>query len=169
MHRAPCDPILVLDSGDVADRPVRDERRPGDERPMGEDASFPDDLVVESNTPGALTFATAGPDTRTTQLFINYVDNSVLDDQGIAPIGRVVEGMPNIEAINTEHGEAPSQSQILSQGNAYLAANFPNPDSIHQITRPRARRRCSSTATRAGGNRHRHGTLSHEKRPASSA
>jgi cyclophilin family peptidyl-prolyl cis-trans isomerase len=101
---------------------------------LWEDATIPDDPVVESNTVRTIAFATAGPDTRTTQLFINYGDNSFLDAQGFAPIGRVVDGMSNIKAINDEYGERPSQSLITSGGNAYLDADFPNLDGIVQAT-----------------------------------
>lgn len=94
-----------------------------------------DDPVVETNSRGRVTFATAGPNTRTTQLFINYADNAFLDGMGFAPIGEVIEGtMSNADAINAEYGEAPQQSRITSEGNAYLDASFPNLTTITSAT-----------------------------------
>lgn len=90
-----------------------------------------DDAVVESNLRGYVTFAkTSNPNSRTTQLFINYVDNSFLDASGFSPIGVVRSGLENVDALNAEYGEAPDQALITSQGNAYLDSNFPNLDSI---------------------------------------
>ena len=91
-----------------------------------------DDPVLESNTRGRVTFAkTSSPNSRTTQLFINLSANTSLDSQGFAPFGEVVEGgMGAVDAINDEYGEKPSQTQILSQGNSYLDANFPKLDYV---------------------------------------
>lgn len=93
--------------------------------------TIPDDPVVGSNTRGVVSFAqTSAPNSRTTQLFISYADNSFLDPMGFAPIGRVVSGMDAIDAINAEYGEMPQQSRILAEGDAYLDATFPNLDAI---------------------------------------
>ena len=90
-----------------------------------------DDSVVESNLRGTVTFAkTSAPNSRTTQLFINYGDNSNLDAMGFSPFGVVRTGIENVDTINSEYGESPDQGQITSQGNSYLDANFPNLDSI---------------------------------------
>ncbi|MBT8493418.1 MAG: peptidylprolyl isomerase [Deltaproteobacteria bacterium] len=90
-----------------------------------------DDPVVESNLRGFVTFAkTNAPNSRTTQLFINYSDNSFLDSMGFSPFGEVVTGLENVDAINDEYGEEPSQGQLASEGNSYLDDNFPNLDSI---------------------------------------
>lgn len=97
-------------------------------------APIQDDPVRESNTRRMVTFATSGPDTRTTQLFINLGDNSFLDQDGFAPIGRVVEGMPNVRAINDEYRELPQQPRIQSEGNKYLDAEFPDLDGIVTAT-----------------------------------
>jgi cyclophilin family peptidyl-prolyl cis-trans isomerase len=97
-------------------------------------ASIPDDPVVQHNTRGTLTFATAGPATRTTQLFINFGDNSRLDGMGFSPLGRVVDGMDVVDRIYAGYGEQPDQGQIQAQGNAYLRSRFPQLDSIAHAT-----------------------------------
>ncbi|GAB5442478.1 MAG: peptidylprolyl isomerase [Fuerstiella sp.] len=97
------------------------------------EAKIADDPVVASNLRGYITFATAGPGTRTTQLFINLVDNQRLDEMGFAPFGRVVEGMEVVDKITAEYGGAPSQDAIQAQGNAYLKENFPNMDYIKSV------------------------------------
>ncbi|MEN0067201.1 MAG: peptidylprolyl isomerase [Myxococcota bacterium] len=94
-----------------------------------------DDPVIESNVARTITFAaTALPNSRTTQVFINYGDNSSLDDQGFAPFGRVAEGMRNVRSINAEYGQDPDQTRIRNEGNAYLDAEFPNLDGIVSAT-----------------------------------
>lgn len=89
-----------------------------------------DDPVLQSNTRGIVTFATAGRNTRTTQLFINLADNPRLDNMGFAPIGRVVRGMDSVESIDSRYGEAPQQPRIEGEGEAYLSREFPNLDKI---------------------------------------
>ena len=89
-------------------------------------ARIPPDPVRESNTRGMVSYAMAGsPDTRTTQIFINFGNNSFLDASEFAPFGRVVSGMNVVDDIYSGHGEQPQQPQIQTQGNAYLNANFP--------------------------------------------
>jgi peptidyl-prolyl cis-trans isomerase A (cyclophilin A) len=93
---------------------------------------IPDDPVKRSNQRGFITFATSGPHSRTTQLFINYADNSNLDGKGFAPFGEVVEGMDVVDKLNQEYGGEPSnhQPEIQEQGNAFLDKRFPNLDGI---------------------------------------
>jgi len=90
------------------------------------ETAIADDPVVGSNTRGMVTFATAGPNTRTTQLFINTKKNSFLDKQGFSPIGEIISGMEFVDQINDEYREEPDQGMIESAGNAYLEKNFPN-------------------------------------------
>ncbi|MBX3179781.1 MAG: peptidylprolyl isomerase [Candidatus Hydrogenedentes bacterium] len=93
-------------------------------------ANLRDDPVRKSNQRGKITFATSGPNSRTTQLFINYGDNANLDGMGFSPFGEVVAGMENVEKINAEYGEQPRQDRITSQGTRYLRDEFPNLDFI---------------------------------------
>lgn len=89
-----------------------------------------DDPVTQTNRRGYITFATAGPNSRTTQVFINFKDNSFLDDQGFAPFGEVIDGMQNVDAIYSAYGESPDQGAIQNSGNEYLKASFPNLDYV---------------------------------------
>ena len=102
-----------------------------------EKAEIKDDPVAQSNLKGFITFAAANePNTRTTQVFINLVDNSRLDSSRFAPFGKVTEGMNVVEALNTEYGEGapegagPDQEQLGKLGKPYLDKGWPNLDSI---------------------------------------
>lgn len=95
------------------------------------DVKIDDDPVKASNERGAITFAaSSAPNSRTTHMFINFVDNARLDGLGFAPIGKVVSGMENVDQIYAGDGERPDQDQIKEDGNAYLAKEFPNLDYI---------------------------------------
>jgi peptidyl-prolyl cis-trans isomerase A (cyclophilin A) len=104
------------------------------------EARIKDDPVKQSNGRGTITFATAGPNTRTTQVFINFADNSRLDSQGFAPFGKVVSGMNAVDALYSDYGEGapngrgPSQERIQREGNAYLTHDFANMDYIKKAT-----------------------------------
>lgn len=104
------------------------------------DASIPDDPVKQSNTRGMITFATAGPNTRTTQVFINFANNANLDGMGFAPFGQVISGMDVVDRINAEYGEGaprgrgPEQGRLQMDGNAYLAKSFPRMDYVKKAT-----------------------------------
>ena len=95
-----------------------------------------DPMGVQSNKKGFLTFAMAGPNTRTTQLFINFADNSRLDGMGFTPIAKVVSGMEVVEKLYNGYGEGaprgmgPEQNRIQDEGNAYLKKDFPKLDYI---------------------------------------
>lgn len=103
-------------------------------------ARMSDDPVIESNAKGTITFATSGPNSRTSQVFINLADNPRLDQMGFAPFGKVVEGMNVVESLysgygeGAPHGNGPDQSRIQSMGNKYLDASFPNLDGIKKAT-----------------------------------
>jgi peptidyl-prolyl cis-trans isomerase A (cyclophilin A) len=97
-------------------------------------ANIKDDPVTQSNKPTTLTFATAGPHTRTTQLFINFGNNAGLDAQGFAPFGVVTSGMDVVQQIYSGYGESPDQGAITSKGKAYLDKAFPKLDSIKSAT-----------------------------------
>ena len=104
-------------------------------------SNLPDDPVKWSNIKGTVTFATAGPNTRSTQVFINLRNNASLDSQGFAPFGKVVEGMNAIEILYSVYGDMPAMggngpdpSKIETQGNQYVVANFPRLDYIKKAT-----------------------------------
>jgi peptidyl-prolyl cis-trans isomerase A (cyclophilin A) len=98
-------------------------------------ARLQDDPVKQSNRAGYISFAAESrPNTRGTQVFINFVDNVRLDKIGFAPFGRVVEGMDVVLKINAQHREEPDQALIESQGNAYLNRVFPALDFIKAAT-----------------------------------
>ena len=99
-------------------------------------ARIKDDTVTQSNRRGYITFAMAGPDTRTSQLFINFGDNSGLDKQGFSPFGKVAKGMNVVDSLYNQYGGKPgdAQGQIQAEGNAFLEKNFPNLDFIKSAT-----------------------------------
>jgi peptidyl-prolyl cis-trans isomerase A (cyclophilin A) len=104
------------------------------------EARIPDDAVKQSNKRGYITFATAGPNTRTTQVFINFGDNAGLDRQGFSPFGQVTTGMNVVDSLNSEYGEGaprgrgPDQGRLQQEGNAYLAKDFSRMDFVKKAT-----------------------------------
>jgi len=103
-------------------------------------APLKDDPVKQSNRRGFVTFATAGPNTRTTQLFINFGNNTNLDPMGFAPFGEVTSGMDVVDKIYNGYGEGaprgkgPDQGRLQSEGNVYLNKDFPRLDYIKSAT-----------------------------------
>jgi peptidyl-prolyl cis-trans isomerase A (cyclophilin A) len=96
-----------------------------------ESARLRDDPVTQTNARGRVTFATAGPGTRTTQLFINLKDNRGLDGMGFAPFGEVAPaGMSVVDGIYAGYGELPDQGRITAEGNRYLESQFPRLDYV---------------------------------------
>jgi peptidyl-prolyl cis-trans isomerase A (cyclophilin A) len=95
-----------------------------------------DDPVVQSNLRGFVSFATGGPNTRTTQVFVNLADNARLDKTGFSPFAKVSEGMEVVDQLYSGYGECaprgagPDQGEIEKQGNQYLIDHFPRLDYI---------------------------------------
>jgi peptidyl-prolyl cis-trans isomerase A (cyclophilin A) len=104
------------------------------------DAKIADDPVKQSNTRGMVTFATGGPNSRTSQVFINTGSTPALDGQGFSPFGKVTEGMEVVDALYADYGEGaprgagPNQMRIQSEGNKYLNEFFPKLDYIKKAS-----------------------------------
>jgi cyclophilin family peptidyl-prolyl cis-trans isomerase len=107
---------------------------PGDPAvaPYWIDNAIPDDPVATSNVRGTVAFAMTGPDTRTTQVYINLADNERLDGQGFAPFGRVIEGMNVVDRLYAGYDESAGggvrggkQGRIIGEGNAHLDREYP--------------------------------------------
>ena len=108
---------------------------------LWQNTSLRDDPVAQPNSRGMVTYATAGPNTRTTQIFINLKDNrQSLDRTGFAPFGKVTAGMDVVDSFYNSYGDmppsgqGPDPSQIQLQGNAYLDSRFPRLDYIKKAT-----------------------------------
>ena len=99
-----------------------------------------DDPVVQSNMRGFVSYAMGGANTRTTQVFVNYGDNSRLDEMGFSPFGQVVEGMDVVDQLYSGYGDGPprgrgpNQGVLQTRGNEYLSESFPNLDFVRQAT-----------------------------------
>jgi homoserine O-acetyltransferase len=116
---------------------------PGDPRvaAVWRDQAMADDPVRQSNTRGTVSYAMTGPGARTTQLFVNLDDNSRLDAEGFAPVGRVVEGMQVVDSLYAGYGESAGggmrggkQGPVFAGGNAYLDREFPKLDKLLKAT-----------------------------------
>jgi peptidyl-prolyl cis-trans isomerase A (cyclophilin A) len=100
-----------------------------------ESATIPDEPVKQGNTRGTITFAkTSAPNSRTTQVFINFKDNSGLNRTGFAPFGKIISGMDVVDKIYSVYGERPEQARIQTEGTAYLTKSFPKLDYIKKAT-----------------------------------
>jgi peptidyl-prolyl cis-trans isomerase A (cyclophilin A) len=101
-------------------------------------APLDDDPIRESNVRGTVSYAMTGPNSRTTQVFINLGENSRLDAQGFAPFGRIVSGMEVVESLYSGYGEGaprgagPDQLRVMEEGSAYLQREFPQLDFIRR-------------------------------------
>ena len=104
------------------------------------EAQLKDDPVKQSNKRGYITYAMAGPNTRTSQVFINFGDNARLDGMGFASFGQVSSGMNVVDQLYSDYGEGapsgrgPNQGRMQSEGNAYLTKDFPNLDFVRKAT-----------------------------------
>jgi peptidyl-prolyl cis-trans isomerase A (cyclophilin A) len=99
--------------------------------------NIPDDPVKQSNLRGYVSYAMANfPNSRSTQLFINFKDNTFLDKSGFAPVGKIIEGMEVVDQLYSGYGEGapqgagPEQGRIMMEGNEYLTTNYPDLDYI---------------------------------------
>jgi len=100
-----------------------------------EQATITDEKVTQGNTRGFVSFAKSpSPNSRTTQVFINFADNSRLNRDGFSPFGKVVSGMEVVDKIYSGYGQKPDQTKIQTEGNAYLTKNFPKLDYIKKAT-----------------------------------
>jgi len=103
-------------------------------------ATIKDDPVKQSNKRGFVSFANAGPDSRSTQFFISFIDNSKYDRLGFAPFGQVLSGMENVDRLYSGYGDGapngtgPVQQKIQTEGNAYLVKEFPKLDYVKKAT-----------------------------------
>jgi peptidyl-prolyl cis-trans isomerase A (cyclophilin A) len=102
-----------------------------------------DDTLKQHNTPGYVAFSNTGPNTRSTQVYINLGDNSARNDveAGFSPFGKVVEGMDVVEKLYGGYGEhsgggmrAGHQDEMFEGGNAYLDREFPKLDKLIRAT-----------------------------------
>ena len=99
------------------------------------DQAMPSDRPLVSNTRGRVTFAQGSmASSRTTQVFVNYGDNSRLDIDGFAPFGEVASSMIMAERLFSDYGEGPDQGRIILEGNAFLSVHFPRLSYIRKAT-----------------------------------
>jgi peptidyl-prolyl cis-trans isomerase A (cyclophilin A) len=100
-----------------------------------ENANISDEPVKQGNTRGNISYAkSSAPNSRTTQVFINFADNSRLNRDGFAPFGKVISGMEVVDKIYSGYGQQPDQGRIQKEGTAYLTKTFPKLDYIKKAT-----------------------------------
>jgi peptidyl-prolyl cis-trans isomerase A (cyclophilin A) len=101
-----------------------------------QNATIPDDTITVHNQRGAVTFAAAGPNTRTTQVFINLANNTRLDSDQFAPFGAVTSGMHVVDSLYSGYDDQPTphQGEMMEQGNAYFDKAWPKLDEIKSTT-----------------------------------
>jgi peptidyl-prolyl cis-trans isomerase A (cyclophilin A) len=100
-------------------------------------ATIQDDPVKEANTRGMVTFANNGtPNSRSTQVFINLVDNPDLNSNRFAPFGELTKGMELVKLLYTGYGDPPSdfQQKLFTQGKEFLDRSYPKLDRILTAT-----------------------------------
>ena len=124
------------------------------------DLAMPDDPVLQSNKRGFVAYAMTGPNTRTTQIYINLVDNTQLDGQGFSPIGQVVEGMDVVDRLYAGYGEesgggmrAGKQGKLFEEGNAYMDREYPKLDRLTRATLIQSRPKGSPDPRHRGNRR----------------
>jgi peptidyl-prolyl cis-trans isomerase A (cyclophilin A) len=93
-----------------------------------------DDPVTQSNKRGYISFATSGPNSRTTQVFINYANNASLDGSGFAPFGEVIEGMDVVDKFYSGYGGNPDQGSLQQLGKPWIDKNMPKVDKVTVAT-----------------------------------
>lgn len=97
-----------------------------------QNATIRDDPVRHTNARRTIVFADAGPNTRTTQVFVNLAGNTQLDADGFAPFGVVKSGFPTLQHLYHGYDDRPTadQAQISNQGEAFFRKHFPKLDRI---------------------------------------
>ena len=99
--------------------------------------SIKDDPVLKSNVKYTISYATAGPNTRTTQLFFNYKDNTELDSQGFAPLGIAISGTEYLDRVYDPTPGDPNgvnQTEYETKGDTWIRSTYPEINFIKHAT-----------------------------------